>query len=197
MAVPLPVVALALAGGGVVILYGTRSVKTAFGATPATSATSTAATAGGTGASGSGTVATGGAAAGMSANQKAFAGELQAKTGLNPAVIAAWMAAEEPVGANAGYAGTQDWLNVGITDSGPLGAGNTQWTDPVAAADATAAWIAGTWSDPGFGTASSGIQAILHTVGQSAAAQIAAIQGSGWASGGYPDLQQLYQEMVG
>lgn len=183
---PLPVVALALAGGTVVIVYGTRSVKDAIAANATSSATPSTST------SGSGTVAPG--AAGFSANQKAFAAELQAKTGLDPGVIAAWMAAEEPVGATSGYAGTQDWLNVGITDSGPEGAGNSVWQSPVTAADATAQWLAGTWSDPGFGTASAGIQAILKSVSGGAAAQIAAIQSSGWASSGYPDLPSLYQQ---
>src|SRR5208282_5782905 len=121
---------LALAGGAVVIVYGARNVTAAVTSANATS-TSTA---------GSGTGALAKGAAGMSANQKAFAQELQTKTGLDPAVIAAWMAAEEPVGAASGYGGTQDWLNVGITDTGPLGAGNSAWQDPVAAADATAAW---------------------------------------------------------
>ena len=42
---------------------------------------------------------------------------------------------------------------------------------------------------------SAGIRAILSTAGQSPAAQVAAIQRSGWASSGYPDLPGLLQQV--
>lgn len=128
----------------------------------------------------------------FSHQQQAFISTLSGATGLNPGVVAAWVAAEEPVGASAGYHGLQNWLNVGITDSGPRGAGNPAWRDPVQAAHMTAAWMKGA-ALPGFGTPAPGIRRILSTVGQSPAAQIAAIRGSGWASGGYPSLGSLYQ----
>lgn len=133
----------------------------------------------------------------FSAQQAAFATELQRQTGLDPAVIAGWMAAEEPPGSQSGYGGTQDWLNVGITDSGPRGAGNPAWQDPVQAAALTASWMKGETQIPGFGYASSGIRAIVGTAGQPIDSQVAAIQGSGWASSGYPDLPQLVQQSGG
>jgi hypothetical protein len=136
--------------------------------------------------------------AGLTSGQATFADELSAKTGLSAAVIAAWLLAEES-GSAAAFrqsAGNNDWLNIGYTDTATLGAANSVWNDPTSAADATAQWLAGTWSDPGFGSASSGIRSILATAGQSAAAQIAAIQHSGWASSGYPDLPSIYSEVA-
>ena len=78
-----------------------------------------------------------------------------------------------------------DWLNIGYTDSGTYGSADSVWSDPITAADATAGWLKGQNTIPGYGTASSGIQAILSTAGQPPAAQIAALQSSGWASSGY------------
>jgi hypothetical protein len=186
MATPMPLIVMALAGGAVVIYYGAKQTKTSLASTGSSTGATTA--------TGTGSLAKG--AAGFSANQKAFASELQAKTGLDPGVIAAWMAAEEPIGATSSSGGTQDWLNVGITDTVSLGQGNPEWQNPIAAADATAQWMSGQWSDPGFGTASAGIQAILHSVGQGPQAEIAAIQNSHWASSGYPNLQQLYTQLT-
>ena len=133
----------------------------------------------------------------FSANQQAFISTLARETGLNPGVVSAWVAAEEPVGANAGWAGTQNWLNVSITDSGPKAAGNPAWHDPVSAAHLTAQWIKGQADIPGFGKASAGIQAIARTAGQDPATQLRAIQSSGWASGGYPNLGAVYQTYKG
>lgn len=132
----------------------------------------------------------------FSQNQKLFAAALSQASGLDPNAVKAWMIAEEPAGAQSGYKGTQDWLNVGITDTGPLGAGNSVWRDPVSAGKATANWIKGTWSDPGFGTASPGIQSILSTVGKGPQAQLAAIANSGWASSGYGGAARL-QSLLG
>src|SRR5947209_970827 len=94
-------------------------------------------------------------------------------------------------------AGNNDWLNIGYTDSGTYGASDSVWSDPVSAADATAGWLKGQNTIPGYGTASSGIQAILSTAGQAPSAQIAALQQSGWASSGYPSLPALYQQLAG
>jgi cell wall-associated NlpC family hydrolase len=135
----------------------------------------------------------------FSQNQKLFASALSKATGLDPNTVAAWMVAEEPAGAQSGYAGTQDWLNVGITDSGPMGANNPAWKDPVQAAQTTANWMKGT-PLPGFGTAAPGIQSILKTAGQTPAQQLAAIAGSGWASSGYggaSKLQSLLSQVEG
>jgi hypothetical protein len=134
----------------------------------------------------------------LTSKQQQFAGRLQSDTGLDPGVIAAWVLAEESSGAAQARdsANNNDWLNIGYTDSATLGAGNTVWSSPSTAADATAAWIQGTWSDPGFGRSSSGVRAILNTIGQGATAQIAAIQNSGWASSGYPSLPALFHQVT-
>jgi hypothetical protein len=44
----------------------------------------------------------------------------------------------------------------------------------------------------GYGVASAGVQSILTAAGQPPQAQIAALQRSGWASSGYPDLPAVY-----
>ena len=60
---------------------------------------------------------------------------------------------------------------------------------------ASAGWLKGQNTIPGYGTASAGVQAILHTAGQSPQAQIAALQQSGWASSGYPSLPALLAQV--
>ncbi len=140
------------------------------------------------------------AAAGkMTTGQQQFASRLAADTGLDPGVIGAWLLAEEN-GSAAGSrqaANNNDWLNIGYTDGGTYGSGDSIWSDPTTAADATAGWLKGQNTIPGYGTASGGIQAILSTAGQSPQAQIAAIQNSGWASSGYPSLPGLYASIAG
>lgn len=121
----------------------------------------------------------------LSRNQQLFAAAFAQASGLDPHAIEAWMIAEEPAGASSGYKGTQDWLNIGITDSGPMGAGNTVWQDPVKAGIFSAKWMAGKVSDPGFGTAAPGIQAIMRTAGKSPQAQLTAIANSPWATSHY------------
>ncbi|HET7050481.1 MAG TPA: hypothetical protein VFI54_19615 [Solirubrobacteraceae bacterium] len=140
------------------------------------------------------------AAAGkMTTGQQQFASRLAADTGLDPGVIGAWLLAEENGSAAASRqaANNNDWLNIGYTDSGTYGSGDSIWSDPTAAADATAGWLKGQNTIPGYGTASGGIQAILSTAGQTPQAQIAAIQNSGWASSGYPSLPGLYASIAG
>jgi hypothetical protein len=139
-------------------------------------------------------------AAGMlTTGQQQFASRLAADTGLDPGVISAWMLAEESSGAaqSRQAASNNDWLNIGYTDSGTYGAGASIWTDPITAADATAGWLKGQDTIPGYGRAAAGVQAILQTAGQPPATQIAALQQSGWASSGYPDLPGLYQQVAG
>lgn len=128
-------------------------------------------------------------------DQQQFGTRLAGDTGLNPGVITAWLLAEESGGAAARRqaVGNNDWLNVGYTDSGTYGSSDNIWGSPVSAADATASWLKGADSIPGYGAASSGIRAIVASAGQSPSAQIAAIRNSGWASSGYPDLASLYQ----
>ncbi|MGA2929460.1 MAG: hypothetical protein ABSG43_26425 [Solirubrobacteraceae bacterium] len=134
----------------------------------------------------------------LTTDQQQFASRLTADTGLDPGVISAWLLAEESGGAAQSRQGASnnDWLNIGYTDSATYGASDSVWSDPTTAADATAGWLKGQNTIPGYGTASSGIEAILGTAGQGPAAQIAAIQQSGWASSGYPDLPGLYQQVA-
>ena len=153
-----------------------------------------------------GTTATGSttglpAAAGtmLTSAQQQFASELAKQTGLDPGVVSAWVLSEESGSAAVSRqsANNNDWLNIGYTDSGTFGSADSVWSDPVAAADATAGWLKGQNTIPGYGTASSGIQSILSTAGQPAATQISALQNSGWASSGYPSLPSLYQQVAG
>src|SRR5262245_51340758 len=114
-------------------------------------------------------------------------------------VVAAQVFNEMNGSAAAGRqaAGDHDWLNIGRTDAGPRGAGDPRWNNPITAADASAAWIKGTYSVPGFGKAAPGITAILKSAGQSPAAQIAALQQSPWASSHYPNLPAVFQTVSG
>jgi hypothetical protein len=135
----------------------------------------------------------------LTSGQQQFASRLAAQTGLDPGVISAWLLAEESGGAaqSRQAQNNNDWLNIGYTDSGTYGSADSIWSNPITAADATAGWLKGQNTIPGYGTASSGIQAILGTAAQPPAAQIAALQHSGWASSGYPSLPSLYQQIAG
>jgi hypothetical protein len=201
------------------------SLATAFdpsAASPATSSTSSTGTTGSTGASMSfssqlsnaitGTTAPTAATAATGADrlpanagtmltsaQQTFASRLAQDTGLDSGVVSAWLLAEESGGAAVSRqaANNNDWLNIGYTDSGTYGSSDNIWADPSAAADATAGWLKGQNTIPGYGTASSGIQSVLSTAGQPPQAQISALQNSGWASSGYPSLPSLYQQVAG
>ncbi|MFZ1994515.1 MAG: hypothetical protein WAU75_10415 [Solirubrobacteraceae bacterium] len=135
----------------------------------------------------------------LTSAQQTFATRLAADTGLDSGVVSAWLLAEESGGAAVSRqaANNNDWLNIGYTDSGTYGNADSIWADPTSAADATAGWLKGQNTIPGYGTASSGIQSILSTAGQAPQAQIAALQASGWASSGYPSLPSLYQQVAG
>jgi hypothetical protein len=139
-----------------------------------------------------------GASSRLTSAQQQFASRLAADTGLNAGVVSAWLLAEESGSAaqSRQAAGNNDWLNIGYTDSGTYGSSDSVWSDPTTAADATAGWLKGQNTIPGYGTASAGIQAILSTAGQDPSAQIAALQNSGWASSGYPSLPSLYQSVI-
>jgi hypothetical protein len=134
----------------------------------------------------------------LTSGQQQFASRLAAQTGLDPSVISAWLLAEESGGAGQSRQSqnNNDWLNIGYTDSATYGSGDTIWSNPITAADATAGWLKGQDTIPGYGTASAGIQSIVGTAGQPPAAQIAALQQSGWASSGYPSLASLYQQVA-
>lgn len=139
------------------------------------------------------------AASMMTPGQRQFATQLAAQTGLDPQVVASWMLAEESGGAAASRdaQGNHNWLNIGWTDSGRYGTTAAIWSDPTAAANATAAWLRGEDAIPGYGRASAGVQSILQTAGQPPELQIAALQHSGWASSGYPDLPGVYRMVAG
>lgn len=140
------------------------------------------------------------AAAGMlTSGQQQFAARLAAQTGLDARVIAAWMLAEQSGGAakSREAAGNHNWLNIGYTDSKTYGAANAIWSNPIAAADATAGWLKGQDTVAGYGKAAPGVQAILQTAGQPPETQVAALQRSGWASSGYPDLPALLRQVSG
>ncbi|HZV72449.1 MAG TPA: hypothetical protein VFF79_01930 [Conexibacter sp.] len=135
----------------------------------------------------------------MTPGQQQFATQLAAQTGLDPQVVSAWMLAEESGGAAASreQAGNHNWLNIGWTDSGRYGTAGAVWSDPVSAATATAGWLKGGKTVAGYGIASAGVQSILASAGQPPDAQIAALQRSGWASSGYPDLPAVYRMLAG
>jgi hypothetical protein len=134
----------------------------------------------------------------LTSGQQTFASRLAADTGLDTGVVSAWLLAEESSGAATSRqaSNNNDWLNIGYTDSGTFGSSDGIWSDPSTAADATAGWLKGQNTIPGYGTASSGIQSIVSTAGQPPASQIAALQNSGWASSGYPSLPSLYQQIA-
>ncbi len=135
----------------------------------------------------------------LTSDQRQFASRLASETGLDPGVICAWLLSEENGSAaqSRQSADNNDWLNIGYTGDGTYGSSDSIWSDPTTAADATAGWLKGRNTIPGYGTASSGIQAILSSAGQSPAAQMSAIQTSGWAGSGYPDLPGVYAEVTG
>jgi hypothetical protein len=151
-----------------------------------------------TGASTSGVALSSSASSQLTSGQQQFASTLSAETGLNPNVVSSWLLAEESGGAaqSRQAAGNNDWLNIGYTGSGTYGSTDSVWSDPTTAANATAAWLGGQDSIPGYGTASAGVQSILSSVGQTPAAQIQAIQSSGWSAGGYPSLGTLYDQVA-
>lgn len=135
----------------------------------------------------------------MTPGQQQFATQLSAQTGLDPQVVASWMLAEESGGAATSREaeGNHNWLNIGWTDSGRYGTAGAVWSDPIAAANATAGWLKGQDTVAGYGRASAGVQSILTSAGQPPELQIAALQHSGWASSGYPDLPGVYRMVAG
>jgi hypothetical protein len=134
----------------------------------------------------------------LTSGQEKFAARLAELTGLDPRVISAWELAEESGGAAQGRqaAGNFNWLNIGYFDSGAGAiAFDKAFHDPDTAAEQTANFLKGSW-----GGASSGIRAILNSVGQGPQAQMKAIADSGWASSGYSggaNLRATYDELSG
>ena len=189
-----PSVAAATSAGSTT---GTSSTSTGTG-TDSSSFASALAQAQDTGSTSGGAALPSSAQTMLTSDQQQFASRLAADTGLDPSVVSAWLLAEESGGAaqSRQSQNNNDWLNIGYTDSATYGSSDSIWSDPTTAADATAGWLKGQNTIPGYGTASSGIQSILSTAGQPASTQIAALQNSGWASSGYPDLPSLYSQVA-
>lgn len=124
-------------------------------------------------------------------DQNAFASIVSSGTGLDPNVVAAWCLSEEPKSSTQAPNGANNWLNIGAYTGGNWSQLGGNWATPQGAGDLTVQFLEGKW-----GGASSGIQAILKTVNSSPQTQIAAIQSSGWASSGYPNLPVVYDEIV-
>lgn len=126
----------------------------------------------------------------LNPGQAKFAATLSQLTGLDPHVVGAWTLAEESGSAaqKRAAAGNNNWLNIGMFDSGPSGkiTHDKTFSDPVSAAKATAQFLKGQkWG------ASKGIQGILGMAGKDPASQINAIAKSGWASSGYRNGDSL------
>ena len=189
-----PSVAAATSAGSAT---GTSSTSTGTG-TDSSSFASALAQAQDTGSTSGGAALPSSAQTMLTSDQQQFASRLAADTGLDPSVVSAWLLAEESGGAaqSRQSQNNNDWLNIGYTDSATYGSSDSIWSDPTTAADATAGWLKGQNTIPGYGTASSGIQSVLSTAGQPASTQIAALQNSGWASSGYPDLPSLYSQVA-
>ena len=108
------------------------------------------------------------------------------------------MLAEESGGAaqSRQSAHNNDWLNIGYTDSGTYGASDAIWSNPITAADATAGWIKGQDTIPGYGGHPRPDPAIVNRRAVTAAS-VSTIENSGWASGGYPAFAQLFAQVGG
>lgn len=128
---------------------------------------------------------------------------IQYLPGFNSRVAQAWIGNEEGTRAHPlGHENNNNWLNIGYTDSGPKGGVNLPgWKTPEGAAKLTADWIKGTGEmTQAYGKAAPGILDIAKTFapgGGNPNAQLKAITGSGWASGGESLLRQIYGETVG
>lgn len=133
----------------------------------------------------------------LSKNQLDFVAGMAKATGLDPAVLAAWLRNEEPAISQTPNSGPYNFLNIGMTGNGNFGTGDPVWkSNPATAGYFSGLWLMGKWAPSGYGTASGGIQAISSFAGQSPAAQISAIQHSGWAQSGEPLIPGLYQKAI-
>lgn len=136
----------------------------------------------------------------LTGDQEVFAMDFAAYTGLNLDVVRAWVDSEENGSYASGRerAGNNDWLNIGYEDSGAAAVTGEHsiWSNPRKAAQASAEWLRGKGPIAGsYGKPTGAVAAIARTAGQHVSAQLHAIQASGWASSGYPDLPDLYDEI--
>lgn len=175
----------AVLAGAVILHYGFQNAKSAFASGSTDSAGGSGTGSGNTTSTGKGKLAPGSR---LNTNQASFARRLQADTGLDPRVIEAWLLHEEPASSAQAPNGANNWLNIGAFDSGNWAFGGANvWSNPVTAADATAAFMFGHSVNgvkpPAVGAPS--IRAILNSVGKGIAAEALAIESSGWASSHY------------
>lgn len=126
----------------------------------------------------------------LGADQTRFSNELSKRTGLNPKVIAGMVASEQPADSPS-IEGSQNWLNIGYYDEGPGAPTKDEgfFGSPEQAAKLTAKFLKGKRLG-----ASEGIQDILKSKDKGKGKQIKAIQESGWASSGHPNLPELAGE---
>jgi hypothetical protein len=133
----------------------------------------------------------------ISSNQQNFAKAMQKVTGLNIDVITGWLLNEQgKENANPASDGLYNFLNIGIQSATrKFGNTNPVWFgSPSQAGFYTGEFLEGQWApSPGY---YGDYPAIRGAVGANAAAQIAAIQSSGWASGGESSLGVLYDEVA-
>lgn len=134
----------------------------------------------------------------LSANQLKFASGVASGTGINPAVVEAWLAAEQgSEKQNPAYDGLYNFLNIGITGgpNGRHGATDAIWKDPTTAGVASAKWIEGKTPNVAGWTRSTPI--FPSNIGSlTPAQQIALIQNSQFAEGHEPALPSAYQEAI-
>jgi hypothetical protein len=112
---------------------------------------------------------------GTAGAQKTFGEEFAKLSGLNPSVVDAWLLHEQPAGSPS-KPGSNNWLNIQYTDSGP----NATYFQIAAlparqAAQASVEWLR---KQPGLAS-------ILQAAGHGEAAEVTAIEDSGWASSHY------------
>jgi hypothetical protein len=133
----------------------------------------------------------------LNKKQQMFSATLQAAIGLEPCVICGWVLSEEPASSPVAPNGDNNWLNIGAYDAGGwAGGGSDVWSDPTKGGNATASFILGHQVN-GINSpmsASSGIHAIANSAGKGVDAQVQAIQTSGWASSGYPNLMDVVNQ---
>lgn len=134
----------------------------------------------------------------LTRNQEIFAQAFSSTSGVDLNVARAWVLQEEAGGPDNG---ANNWLGIGITNSGSYGYANKVWSNPKTAGVAAGNWLLGNpigsggASPTGYGAPGSAISSIPNAGGP--LQQILAIQSSGWASGGEISLGSLYNEVVG
>ena len=115
--------------------------------------------------------------------------------GLSSQAVAAWMLAEKSGGAaqSRQSANNNDWLNIGYTDSGTYGSSDSIWRNLIAAADATAGWLKGQDTIPGYGGPPPGSRRSFARPASHRRRRFRPF--SVWAGPGSADFQALYAQV--